>query len=120
MDRAAPAPRSKLKIALSLLALLAATALAYVEWAALPSFRPLFDSFGSDIPWLSRWVVENPKGVWNSLRSLLIQNFTALCVWLFIRERWTSVGLGLATAFTWLALALVLIAFYLPLLTIAV
>ncbi|MDG9925256.1 MULTISPECIES: hypothetical protein [unclassified Pseudomonas] len=119
MERVAATPRSKLKLALSLFALLAAAAVAYAEWLALPGFRSLFDSFG-DIPWLSRWVVEHPKEVWISLRGALIHNFTAICAWLWIRDPSVSVMLGLATAFTWACLAVVLVAFYLPLLTIAV
>ncbi|WP_394561215.1 hypothetical protein [Aquipseudomonas alcaligenes] len=120
MDRAAAPPRSKLRIALAILFLLAAAGLAYGGWLVLPGFRPLFDSFGDDIPWLSRWAVEHPQGVWNSLRGLLILYFVALCAWLFIRRRWASTVLSLVSTCTWLALMLLLVALYLPTLTIAV
>ncbi|MBD9424826.1 hypothetical protein IB232_05790 [Pseudomonas sp. PDM15] len=120
MDRAAPAPRSKLKVALSLLLLLAATALAYAQWQALPHFAEMFAMFGPDMPGFSVWVVGHPQRVGICLGSLLAYNMTWLALWLFLRQRWSSIGLSLATALTWLFLALVMIAFYLPLLTIAV
>ncbi|MDD0842810.1 hypothetical protein [Pseudomonas sp. Gutcm_11s] len=120
MDRAAAPPRSKLRIALAILALLAATGLAYGGWLVLPGFRPLFDSFGDNIPWLSRWAVEHPQGIWTALRGVLALNFAALCAWLFIRRRWASTALSLATTCTWLALVLLLVTLYLPMFTIAV
>lgn len=120
MDCAAPAPRSTLKIVLSLLALLAAAPIAYGQWQALPYYAQLFAAFGPDVPWLSTLVVEHPQEVWICLRSALAHNFVWFCSWLILRERWTSVGLGLATASTWLSLALILIALYLPMFTIAV
>ena len=119
MDRVAQAPRPKLKVALSLIVLLLAVPLAYGMWRALPGFQTLFDSFGPDVPWLSRLVADHPQAVWNSLKGALIHNATWLCTWLIVREQWTSVALTLATAYTWLSLAIVLIALYLPMLTIA-
>ncbi|WP_068825396.1 hypothetical protein [Pseudomonas sp. BMS12] len=120
MDRAAPAPRSKLKIALSLLALLAAATIAYGQWQALPQYAQLFAAFGAEVPWPSALLVEHPQGVWIYLRCALAHNFVWFCTWLISRERWASAGLGLATACTWLSLALILIALYLPMFTIAV
>jgi hypothetical protein len=120
MDRAVSPHRSKLKIALALLALLAATALAYAQWQALPHFAELFAMFGPDVPGFSLWVVDHPQQVWIGLRGILVYNLAWLGLWLFVRERWSAVGLSLAAALTWLCLALVMVAFYLPLLTIAV
>lgn len=105
---------SWLKLSLYGVSLLLAAPLAYALWQNLPAFAELFASFGADLPGLTRLVIEHPQALWNLLRTVLANHLLWLCLWLLLRQRWSSLGLLLSALGTWLLLGLTLVALYLP------
>lgn len=107
-----------LKLTLHSLSLLLAAPLAYGLWQSLPAFVELFASFGTDLPQLSRLTIEHPQALWNILRTVLANYLLWIGLWLWLRERWSSLGLLLSALTTWLLVGLTLLALYLPLFTL--
>ena len=109
---------AKLKLVLHSLSLLAATLVAYSFWSSLPAFADVFQSFGAQLPLLTQLVVDYPQAVWNALRSALAHQLAWLLLWVVLRERWAHIGLLLVSLVTWLLVALLITAVYLPLLSL--
>ncbi len=106
------------KLTLYSLSLLLAAPLAYALWQSLPAFTELFASFGTELPLLTRLASEYPQALWNILRTALLNYLLWLALWLWLRERWSSLGLLLSMLGTWLLIGLTLAALYLPILTL--
>ncbi|MBC9249969.1 hypothetical protein A9179_06730 [Pseudomonas alcaligenes] len=125
MDAHAASPLSPrpafpwLKLSLHGLSLLLAAPLAYALWQNLPAFAELFASFGTELPQLSRLTIEHPQALWNILRTALANYLLWLGLWLWLRERWSSLGLLLGALATWLLIGLTLLALYLPIFTLS-
>lgn len=102
------------------LSLLLAAVAAYGLWSSLPQFNELFASFGATLPAPTMLLIEYPYGIWNGLRAGLLHVLAWLLIWAVVRQRWAHRGVLLATLLIWLAVALLIVALYLPLVSLAV
>lgn len=102
------------------LSLLLAGIAAYGLWSTLPQFNELFASFGATLPMPTLLLIEYPMGIWNLLRGGLLHVLAWLLIWAVVRQRWAHRGVLLATVLIWLAVALLVVALYLPLASMAV
>lgn len=102
------------------LSLLLAAVAAYGLWSSLPQFNELFASFGATLPLPTLLLIEYPLGIWNLLRGGLLHVLAWLLIWAVVRQRWAHRGVLLATVLVWLAVALLIVALYLPLVSMAV
>lgn len=115
---AARAPLPPIRLLLHSLSLLAAGGLAGAFWYSLGDFAELFASFGVNLPPATRLLMEHQQLAWNILRSALAHQLAWLLLWVALRERWAHSGLLLASLMTWLQVAALITAVYLPLLSL--
>lgn len=118
----APGPARRalplIKLLLHNFSLLAAGGLASAFWYSLGDFAELFSSFGVNLPQVTRLLMEHQQLAWNILRCALAHQLIWLLLWVVLRERWAHSGLLLASLMTWLQVAALITAVYLPLLSL--